>query len=202
MKTFRYQALVEDSYHTVKEKFGLLANIGSFDLWMQVQLAMELSVNIDRYSTGYSDWQATWDIGHSAKPNVDIWPKENNDHFLFMLKTLWNNNTFLPTINKKVAKDIDNLNKLKPFCGYIVVFPVFYWGSPDRADEKYGNAYAKKRLIQPDETPDQLIDRLCTELDTACNTKGVRMNEPQNARWYSDNWCGTMRWALINIKDK
>jgi hypothetical protein len=160
---------------------------------------MELSIHIGEYTTGDNHWKSTWDIGHSTKPDVDIWPKEANEHYLFNMKALWNNNTFLPTINKKLTADIDNLKALGPFCGFIIVFPIFYCGSPDQAHEKYGSGYAQKRLIQPDETPDKLIERLCSELDTVCSAKGVRLQEPQNARWYSDDWCGTMRWALVNL---
>jgi hypothetical protein len=176
--------------------------VGSFELWIQVQLAMEISVNIGNYRSGNGNLQATWDIGHSGKPDIDIWTKETNEHYLFTIKTLWNDNTFLPTINKKLPKDINNLRTLAPLCGYVIVFPVFYCGSPDRAHEQSGKGYAKKRLIQPDESRDKLIERLCSELDTACNKKGVRLIEPKNARWYSEDWCGTMRWALVNITDE
>jgi hypothetical protein len=197
MKDFQYQMLLEDSYHKVKVKFGKLANIGSIEQWIQFQLASELSVNIGNYSAGDIQWQATWDIGHATKPDIDIWPIGSDEHYLFQMKTLWNNNSFLPAINKRLAKDIKHLKKMAPLYGFIVVFPVFYCGSPDLAQDIYGSGFTKKRLIQPDESRDALIERLCAEFEGVCGKNGVQMNEPEHARWYSDNWCGTMRWGLV-----
>ena len=174
---------VESAFREMRSDFGILAEVVSFERWVQIELAR-------RFLKAHDGWRVECDSGRSTRPDL-LFSCRPEPRRVIELKLLWNNGKFLDTV-RKVIDDAKKLEKLGTGERYVIVFPVFYRGEPDGAPAIYGDNYTPKRLKAKDENDCAFMNRLLGEAHEIVSAAGIDLREIDDGRWISGEWCGTM----------